>query len=187
MFGVRGWSSGRLINLGRIPPPPLLSTLQSVYVWSFPSPKRMIHHLRSAFCIMFYHNILLSLLLWWWLLLLSNLLLSTRILFVVIKEGKKGWACGTNRAEENFVQGSDGENWNKQPLGRSTWGWEDNVKKSYRNNMGFYGLGSPGSEQGPVAGSCRQGNEAAISTKWGKFLDYQRDWQTSKTESASCS
>jgi hypothetical protein len=40
-----------------------------------------------------------------------------------------------------------------------------------RNRVGGYGLDSSGSEQGPVASSCENGNELPGSIKGGIFLD----------------
>jgi len=38
-----------------------------------------------------------------------------------------------------------------------------------------YGLGTPGSGQGMVAGCCEHGNEHLGSIKGGKFFDYLSD------------
>jgi len=48
--------------------------------------------------------------------------------------------------------------------------------KSQRNSIGRCWLGSSGSEQGPVAGSCENGNEHSHSLKDRGFLDKLSDF-----------
>jgi len=49
------------------------------------------------------------------------------------------------------------------------------------------GLDSSGSGQGPVADSCERGNEPSSSIKGEKFLDWLRDYEFFKMDSAPCS
>jgi hypothetical protein len=48
--------------------------------------------------------------------------------------------------------------------------WKDNIKM-YLKEIGWEGLDSSGSGQGPVAGCCEHGNEPSGSIKGGEFLD----------------
>jgi hypothetical protein len=44
----------------------------------------------------------------------------------------------------------------------------------------YYGLGSSGSGQGPVMGSCEHGNEPTGSIKAREFLDHHSDYKVIK-------
>jgi hypothetical protein len=46
-------------------------------------------------------------------------------------------------------------------------------------------LDSPGSENGPVAGSCKDGNKSSTSIKGGKLLNQISDYQLLKNNSIS--
>ena len=43
-----------------------------------------------------------------------------------------GGACGAYGGEERCAQGSSGETWGKEPLGRPRRRWEDNIKMDLR-------------------------------------------------------
>jgi hypothetical protein len=52
----------------------------------------------------------------------------------------------------------------KRPLGRPRRRWVENIKMDLRE-IGWYELHRTGSGQGPVEGSCEQGNEPSGSLK----------------------
>jgi hypothetical protein len=64
----------------------------------------------------------------------------------------------------------EGENPFRRPRSRR----EDNIKMYLKNREGGCELDSCGSRQGPVAGSCEDGNETLGSIKGGRFLTYLR-------------
>jgi hypothetical protein len=55
----------------------------------------------------------------------------------------------------------------KRPLGRPRRRWVDNIKMDLRE-IGWGGLGSSDSGEGPVGGSCEHGNDP---------LDYIKCWE----------
>jgi len=66
----------------------------------------------------------------------------------------------------------EGKMWSENRKGRDhledpDLGWDIRI---FRNRMRRCGLDSPGSEQGPVAGSCEQGNKPLGSIKGREFL-----------------
>jgi hypothetical protein len=58
----------------------------------------------------------------------------------------------------------------RRPPERSRRRWEDNIKTNLREVEGGHGLDLYGSEQGPVACSCKCSNEPPSSIKCGKFF-----------------
>jgi hypothetical protein len=69
--------------------------------------------------------------------------------------------CSTHGREEKYIQ---------YLIGKPKHRWEDNW--FYRNRMGRCGLDASGSRQGPVVGSCENGNEHLGSIKGRVFLDW---------------
>jgi len=57
----------------------------------------------------------------------------------------------------------------KRTLWRSRCRWADNIRMDLTESVGSCGLDSSDSEQGPVAGSCEQGNETSGTIKGRKF------------------
>jgi hypothetical protein len=70
----------------------------------------------------------------------------------------------------------------KRPLGRPRCRWEDNIKMGLRQE--WYGQDSSCSGEGPVEGSCEQGNEPSTSTKCWEVLEWMNEWQLLKKDSA---
>ena len=59
----------------------------------------------------------------------------------------------------------------KRPLGKPRRRWKDNIKKIFKNGVGWRGLDSSGPGQGQLVGACAYGNEPSGSIKCGEFLD----------------
>jgi hypothetical protein len=78
-----------------------------------------------------------------------------------IKRDEMGVACRI----QDFISKFDG----KGPSGRPRRRWEDHL------DVKGCELGSSGSRQDPVAGSCENGNEPSGSIKGGEFLEQLRD------------
>jgi hypothetical protein len=62
--------------------------------------------------------------------------------------------------------------------------WEDNIKWIFGKSVRRCGLDLAGSAQRLVAGSCEHDNEPSGSMKGGDFLDYLRNYQHLKKDSA---
>jgi hypothetical protein len=70
------------------------------------------------------------------------------------------------RDEKGNAQVLVGNTGGKRPLGRQWRAWIILKMDLYRNRIGGCGMNSFGSEWGPVAGSCKHGNEPSDSIKW---------------------
>ena len=62
--------------------------------------------------------------------------------------------------QEICLHGFGCETYGKEPLGRPSFVWQDNIKNSsLRSVMGRHGVGYSGLGYGQVAGTCACGNE----------------------------
>jgi hypothetical protein len=59
----------------------------------------------------------------------------------------------------------------KRPLGRSRLSSKIILRRILENRIGWYGLDSSGSGQGPVEGSCEHCNEPSGSIKFREVLE----------------
>ena len=72
----------------------------------------------------------------------------------------------------------------RRPLGRPRRRWEDNIEIDLREVGWGHGLDRCVAGQEPVAASCKCDNEHSCSIKCGKFLDYLRNCQLLRKDSA---
>jgi hypothetical protein len=101
---------------------------------------------------------------------LHNLYSSASIIRM-IKLRRMTWAGHVARMGEkrNAYRVLVGNPEGKRPLGRPRHRWMDNIRMDLR--MVWYGLDSSVLGQGPVEGSCEDGNEISGSLKWWEVLE----------------
>jgi hypothetical protein len=83
--------------------------------------------------------------------------------------------------------GCGGEQINSQPVAQRYTDWAVaalNIRMDRRETVGKCGLDASDSGQGPVAGSCKRGNEPSGAMKGGGFLGKLSDCQVVKKDSA---
>jgi hypothetical protein len=82
-----------------------------------------------------------------------------------------GRTCSTHGELRNAYKILITERERKRPHGKPRRRWEDYVPMDLREIECVCGLDASGSGQGPVAGSCENGNELSGSLKGVEFFD----------------
>jgi hypothetical protein len=117
---------------------------------------------------------------------LRNLYSSLSIIRM-IKSRRMSWAGHVARmgAKKNAYRILAGEPKEKRPLGRPRPRWVYNIKMDLKiDRMGWCGLDSYGSGQGPVEGSCEHGTEPSGSIKCWEVIEWLHNWRLLKMGSA---